>query len=86
MADQLKGLILVPPVALLFIYFAPDKRIRDLGNMLAIHEKYFSDALVELGCLPDDSYEYINEIVYRFGSIDKLNPRVEISIKSNLGI
>lgn len=85
-ANQLKGLILVPPVTLLFVYFAPDKRVRDLGNMLAIHEKYFSDALVELGCLPDDSYEFINEIVYKFGAICKENPRVEIEIKSSIAI
>jgi Holliday junction resolvase RusA-like endonuclease len=72
----------MPPVTITYTYYPPDKRESDLGNVLPIHGKFFEDALVECGCLKDDSYKYINQIIYRIGSIDKANPRVEIEIES----
>ena len=80
--EQLVGINLMPPVTITYTYFPPDKRESDLGNVLPIHGKFFEDALVECGCLKDDSYKYINQIIYRIGSIDKANPRVEIEIES----
>ena len=50
--------------------------------MLSIVEKFTDDVLVEHGYLPDDSYKIIPAIDYRFGKIDKENPRVELEVKS----
>jgi len=52
----------------------------DISNVLSIHDKFFCDALVELGKLPDDNYKYIPEVKYVFREVDKLNPRVDIYI------
>jgi len=79
--EQLVGLNLEPPVTITYTYYPPDKRESDLGNVLPIHAKFFEDALVECGYLKDDNYKYINQTIYRIGSVDKTNPRVEISIR-----
>jgi Holliday junction resolvase RusA-like endonuclease len=81
--SQLVGLKLIPPLTITYTYFAPDKRLSDLGNVLTIQSKYFEDALVELGYLEDDNYTFIDQIVYKFGSIDRVDPRVEIDIRSS---
>jgi len=57
------------------------KRLTDLDNVLSIHLKFFCDALVYYKKIPDDNYLYIPEINYRFGAVNKMNPRVEIIIK-----
>lgn len=80
--EQLVGLVLNPPVTIIYTYYPPDKRVSDLGNVLPIHSKFFEDALVESGYLKDDNYKYINQVIYQFGSIDKGNPRVEVEIRS----
>jgi|TARA_B110000261_G_scaffold37581_1_gene43771 Holliday junction resolvase RusA-like endonuclease len=56
-------------------------RRTDLGNVLSVHQKYFEDALVELGCIPDDDYKHIVRTTFVFGKKDKDNPRVIIKVK-----
>lgn len=82
--SQLVELKLIPPLTITYTYFPPDKRLSDLGNVLTIQSKYFEDALVELGYLEDDNYTFIDQIIYKFGSIDRVDPRVEIDIRSSI--
>lgn len=56
------------------------KRNFDLGNVCSIHEKFFEDALVELGKLEDDNVEYIPLVIYKRGQLDRENPRVEVDV------
>lgn len=67
-------------IAIHYTVFKGDKRRCDIGNISSIHQKFFEDALVELGHLPDDSYKNIPVCSYSFGGISKDNPRVEIRI------
>lgn len=53
----------------------------DLGNVCSVHEKFFEDAMVELGKLPDDNVKHIPLVIYMYGGLDKENPRVEISVQ-----
>lgn len=66
----------------LFIYtvYKGDKRNFDIGNICAIHQKFFEDAMVELGKLDDDKYSIIPMAIFCLGEIDKDDPRVEIEI------
>ncbi len=66
-----------------FIYtvFPGSNRKFDLANVLPIVQKFTDDALIELGVISDDSYKIIPAIDYRFGKIDKQNPRIELEIK-----
>jgi hypothetical protein len=65
-------------IACIYTVYPPNKRLFDIGNVCCIHQKFFEDALVELGKLPDDNYNNIPLIMYMFGSVDKDNPRVTI--------
>ena len=66
----------------MFVYtiYKGDNRIFDIGNICSIHQKFFEDALVELGKLGDDKFSVVPMVVYCFGGIDKKNPRVEIEL------
>ncbi|WVI66551.1 hypothetical protein pVco7_gp105 [Vibrio phage pVco-7] len=63
-----------------YVLYPKTKRKTDVANVCSIHDKFFSDALVELGKLPEDNYEHLVEVTYRFGHVDKDNPRVDITI------
>ena len=67
-------------IACIYTVYPPNKRLFDIGNVCCIHQKFFEDALVELGKLPDDNYNYIPTVIYQFGGIDTNNPRVEIEV------
>ena len=61
--------------------YVPNKRRMDIDNVIAVHQKFFQDALVEFGKIPDDSYDYITKSIQLFGGIDPTNPRVDITIQ-----
>ena len=67
-------------IACIYTVYPKDRRSFDLGNVCCIHQKFFEDALVELGKLPDDNYNYIPTVIYQFGGIDANNPRVEVEV------
>lgn len=77
---QISKLPQLKKVNIIFTLFPKTKRSVDISNVCCIHDKFFCDALVELGKLPDDNYKHITSITYCFGSIDPSNPRVEILI------
>lgn len=60
--------------------YHPTRRYYDVGNVCCVHEKFFEDAFVELGKLPDDNKDYIPLVIYMRGGVDKENPRVEIEV------
>ena len=75
-------------VACIYTVYPKDKRSFDLGNVCCIHQKFFEDALVEWGKLPDDNYNYIPLVIYKFGKVDPLKPRVEVEVidLDNIGV
>ena len=82
--EYMRGQIITLPkmdkVIIDYILYPKTKRRTDLGNVLSIHQKFCEDALVSYNCLTDDDYKHILETRFRFGFIDKNNPRVEIII------
>jgi hypothetical protein len=70
-----------PPCHLIYTIYPRSGRRFDISNVLSIVEKFTDDVLVEYGYLPDDSFKIIPAIDYRFGKIDKENPRVELEVK-----
>lgn len=52
----------------------------DVANFCSIADKFFCDALVEANRLPEDNYEHIPEVRYKFGGLDMNNPRIEATI------
>lgn len=62
------------------IYY-PTRRLFDIDNIGSVITKFTHDALVEFGILEDDNYKIVEEIVYRFGGIDKEYPRCDVVIE-----
>lgn len=52
----------------------------DVANFCSIADKFFCDALVEANRLPEDHYEHVPEVRYKFGGLDMNNPRIEATI------
>ena len=71
---------IIPPFRFTYTVFPGSNRKFDIGNVLPAVEKFTDDALIELGIIPDDSYKVIPAIDYRFGGVDKENPRIELEI------
>lgn len=61
-------------------YFAPDKRKRDLMNVISVIDKFFQDALVERGCIEADDLSIVVEVNSNYIGIDKENPRLDVTI------
>lgn len=78
--EQIEWLRFDGKIKLTFILWKRDRRKIDRANPLSIHEKFFCDALVDYGCIPDDNDDYISSSHYYTGGIDKKNPRVDIII------
>lgn len=67
-------------VLIVYTIYAPSRRAFDIGNVASIHQKFFEDALVELGGLEDDRYSFIPMCMFCYGGIDTTNPRVDIEV------
>lgn len=71
-------------IDLTYTLYPKTKRLCDIANVCSIVDKFFCDTLVNIGKLPDDNYEYLKNITYTFGSIDKDNPRVTVKISGEI--
>ena len=63
-----------------YVFYAKSNNHPDLDNFVGTVKKFFQDALVECGFIPDDNVNYIVENEEVYGGIDKLNPRIEAFI------
>jgi|TARA_R100000664_G_scaffold29346_1_gene41174 hypothetical protein len=86
-ADNLVDRISYPkyeePVVLTYTYYAKSKRRLDVSNPCSIIDKFTCDALVKAGVLEDDSSKQIKQVIYKYGGIDKDNPRCELEIAAS---
>jgi Holliday junction resolvase RusA-like endonuclease len=84
-ADQLNMLpdlsLLWGQITLHYVLYPPNAKLRDLGNSVSIVDKYFADALVELGKFKDDNCSGIPAYSCEVGEIDRKNPRMEVFIR-----
>lgn len=80
--EQIENEIYYPlsRIGIIYIVHKGDNRRFDIGNICSVHQKYFEDALTELGKIPDDKSENIPITVFLSGDRDKGNPRVDIRI------
>ena len=69
-----------PPLQLIYTLYRKDKRKIDLANVLSIIDKFVSDGLVEAGMISDDNVNIIQQVIFRDGGIDRLNPRCDLEI------
>lgn len=70
------------PCRITYAIFYPSRRAFDLDNIGSVISKFTNDALVELGILVDDNFNYITEIRFVYGGVDKENPRCDVRIEN----
>lgn len=80
MTEQIQALPVMDKLRVRYTMYPKTHRLTDTANVCSIHEKFFMDALVTLGKLPEDNYKHCLESAYIFGSVDKSNPRVDIEL------
>lgn len=82
-ALEIEGLPkLTAPVTVSYYVYKPSARLIDTNNVCAIADKFFMDALVELGKLEDDNEKFcLGFDETRVMGIDRENPRIEVVIK-----
>ena len=80
-SSQLTFPKLVEPVKISYVLYPPTNRELDISNVLCIVDKYFCDALVEAGLMEDDNFNHLPQVEFRFGAVDKENPRAEAFIQ-----
>ena len=67
-------------VNLTYTLYPKTRRLCDVSNICSIVDKFFCDALVNQGKLEDDNYQIVKQVTYKFGQIDKKNPRVTVEL------
>jgi hypothetical protein len=84
--EQIEKLpVLQYPIRCRYTVFKKDCRAFDVNNVCAIADKFFMDALVEYGKLPDDNYKYyLGFDKTSYGGVDKCFPCVEVEILENV--
>ena len=80
MKKQITTLPNVGRVAVRFTLYPATRQQLDTPNICCVHDKFFMDAFVKAGKLEDDNFKFYVETGYKYGGVDKANPRVEIEI------
>lgn len=73
-----------PPYRFTYTLFQASNRSTDVANVLSIVDKFACDALTSLLIIEDDNHKILSEVIYRYGGVDKENPRAELSIESSI--
>lgn len=76
----LRHLPVFSTVRLVYTLYVKNAQLCDTSNPCSIIDKFFSDALVDAKKIEDDNYTIVHGVDYRFGGIDRNNPRCEVSI------
>ena len=80
MTPRVKHLPQFDTVHLIFTLFPGTEQLVDTSNVCSIVDKFFSDVLVKCNKLKDDNRKIVLSVAYRYGEVDRLNPRVEVTI------
>ncbi len=65
---------------LVYFYYHGSASSIDVSNPCSVIDKFACDGIVKGGVLPDDKWQYVEEVRYRWGGIDKTNPRCTLRI------
>lgn len=71
-----EGGMIDAPCHVVYRFYLPDKRKRDLSNFVKAPEDYLLSQCV----LEDDNHTIVQQLIVKLGGIDRKYPRVEIEI------
>lgn len=69
------------PVVVEYLYYHPTKRNVDLCNPCSIIDKFACDAITHAGIWADDNCDIIKGVSFKWGGVDRVNPRCIMTIK-----
>jgi hypothetical protein len=78
--DQVRILPKMSRISIRYTLYPPTRRRMDVANVCSIVDKYLSDVLVVMGKIPDDDYHHVVSVIYCFGEVDRVRPRVDAEI------
>jgi len=82
MTNQIMPLPMFGSISISMTYFSKTKQKSDIDNWCSVNNKFFQDALVELGKLEEDNYLYVPKVSYSYGGLDpRKQGYIEITIK-----
>jgi Holliday junction resolvase RusA-like endonuclease len=79
--EQLQDLTIKTPVEVTYKVFKKTNRKLDKMNVVSVVSKFLLDAITEYKCWIDDNDDYVKTETILPTELDKINPRVEITIK-----
>jgi hypothetical protein len=79
-APTLKHLPKFGCINLVYTLYTGTEQLCDTSNICSIVDKFFSDVLVTEEKIVDDNRKIVLSAHYRWGGVDKHNPRVEVTI------
>lgn len=79
---RLAGVPRLDRCSLDYVYYHGKGQEPDTNNVLSVVDKFFCDTLVNCRLLEDDSHEYLVDTRFRYGGVDRENPRVDVTIRS----
>jgi len=82
-APLLEGNSIMTPFYMIWLLYVPTKRKSDSSNNYAVLEKFFLDALVQLGYIPDDDDTYYRHRLFLPKIYAKGNDYCEVRIYNN---
>ncbi len=67
-------------IEMTYTLFTGTEQLCDVPNICSIVDKFFSDVLVSCKKIEDDNRKFVLSVCYRYGGVDRFNPRVEVTI------
>lgn len=69
--EQIEKLPKFESIQIRYLIIAGSKRNFDIMNFGSVADKFFCDSLVKFGKIKDDSYDYITDIAFSYGGVEK---------------
>lgn len=80
MEPYLKGLVIQAPFIIRYHLTLGSHRKADVANICSIFDKFFSDALVHYGCVPDDNHNFLKGVSYEYAGYKKGHNFITVEI------
>ena len=69
------------PIRITYTVYYGKRTIVDFSNIAVVVQKFFEDWLVTRDIIPDDNFNFIKEVVYKWGGYEKGVFKCEVEIE-----
>lgn len=72
--SSIRDIPVMDKISIEYVLYPKTSRALDIGNVLTVVDKFFSDLLVNTGKIPDDNFKHIIKISFAYGEPCPTNP------------